>query len=57
VTIDDPVVERQRENHDLPDRDLAIAHDRTFFDPVHAHDPDVWKVQDRYGEKACLLAQ
>ncbi len=57
VTIDDAVVEREAQVHDLTDHDLVPAHDWLLLDGVDAQNADFGIVDDRRGEQPAELAQ
>lgn len=57
VSVDDAMVEAEREQHDLADDDLSVAHHGLLLHLVHAENADLGKVQDRRGEEAALLPE
>src|SRR5437867_11035545 len=57
VAIDHAVVERARQVHHFPNRDLVVPDDRSLLDLVDAEDGDLRPVDDRRREDAAFLAQ
>src|SRR3989449_3108581 len=56
MAIDHAVVERARQVHHFPNRDLVVPDDRSLLDLVDAEDGDLRPVDDRRREDASFLA-
>src|SRR5436190_3659659 len=57
VSVDDAVVDGDREVHEVADHDRAVTHRRALRDLVDAEDRDLGVVDDGRGQDAAELAQ
>src|SRR5271155_2933570 len=57
ITIDDPVVERKGQKHDIADDDLAVSNDRLRLHLMNPEDADLWIIDDRRCKKPAPRAQ